>query len=47
MACIAGGIAQAFYKAVPPEIVAFVRRKLPHGLLDIFDRFNVRFGCAF
>ena len=47
MACIAGGIAQAFYKAVPSEIVAFVRRKLPRGLLDILDRFNERFGCAF
>ncbi len=47
MACIAGGIAQAYYKKVPPEIVAFVRRQLPPELGAILDRFNERFGCAF
>lgn len=40
IACIAGGIAQAFYREIPPEIVAEVRKRLPQEFLDIIDRFN-------
>jgi ADP-ribosylglycohydrolase len=47
MACIAGGIAQAYYKMVPTEIVEFVRTKLPRELLNILDQFNKRFGVEF
>ena len=47
MACIAGGIAQAFYKKVPADIVADVRNKLPMDLLTVVDRFNAKYGCNF
>ena len=44
LACITGGIAQAFYKGVPPEIAARVRKVLPRELLDVVDRFSSRYG---
>lgn len=44
LACIAGGIAHAYYKSIPSEIVSRVRRILPEDLLEIVDRFNQRFG---
>ena len=44
MACIAGGIAQAFYGAIPEEIVKQTRKRLPKGFLAIVDGFNERFG---
>ncbi len=43
MACIAGGIAQAFYKEIPADIVANVRKRLPDEFLLVVDRFNERF----
>ena len=43
MACIAGGIAQAFYKEIPESIAEEVHRKLPHDLRDVLDRFNEKF----
>jgi ADP-ribosylglycohydrolase len=45
MACIAGGIAQAFYKKIPGRIVSGVRAGLPRELLEILDRFNARYRC--
>lgn len=39
MACIAGGIAHAFYGKIPQEIVANVRERLPDEFLVIIDRF--------
>jgi ADP-ribosylglycohydrolase len=47
MACIAGGIAQAYYKAIPEKIVAQVRARLPQDLLEIVDRFNAAYRCVF
>ncbi len=47
MACIAGGIAQAYYKVVPPKTVQQVREKLPADLLSLLDQFNERFKCLF
>ena len=44
MACIAGGIAQAFYGSVPEPIAGEVRKRLPDGLLDVLDRFQHRYG---
>lgn len=46
MACIAGGIAQAFYGAgaVPEPIAGEVRTRLPSGLLDVLDRFEHCYG---
>jgi len=47
MACIAGGIAQAFYKSIPRVIVERVLEKLPPDLLEVVKRFNDRYGCVF
>ena len=46
MACIAGGVAQAFYGAVPEQIVREVRSRLPEGFLDVLDRFESRYGSV-
>ena len=43
-ACMAGGIAQAYYKTVPQEIVSNVRKRLPDELLTIIDAFNEKYG---
>ena len=47
MACIAGGIAQAYYGRVPPKIVDQVRQRLPKTFLQIIDQFNSTFGVSF
>ncbi len=39
LACITGGIAHAFYREIPLEIVMETRARLPQDLLDIIDRF--------
>ncbi len=44
MACIAGGIAQAFYRDIPSHIVSEVRKRLPEEFLRVVDEFNKRFG---
>ena len=41
-ACIAGGIAEAFYGGVPEEIEREVRARLPQDFLDIIDLFYER-----
>jgi ADP-ribosylglycohydrolase len=46
MACIAGGVAQAFYRAVPELIAREVRARLPEGFLDVLARFESRYGSA-
>jgi ADP-ribosylglycohydrolase len=43
IACIAGGIAHAFYKYIPEEIVSKVRERLPDEFLSILDRFNSKY----
>ncbi|MFC1567339.1 ADP-ribosylglycohydrolase family protein [Thermodesulfobacteriota bacterium] len=40
LACIAGGIAEAFYGEVPLEIVAEVKSRLPDEMLTIIERFE-------
>lgn len=40
LACITGGIAYAFYKEIPQEIVSEVRGRLPDEFLNIMDRFS-------
>ncbi len=42
-ACIAGGIAHAFYKEISPEIVSGVRARLPQEFIEIMDRFQERY----
>ena len=40
IACIAGGIAQAFYKEIPSKIISKARNLLPEEFLTIIDEFN-------
>ena len=44
MACIAGGIAQAFYRQIPAAIVVEVRKRLPQEFLQVIDAFNSAYG---
>lgn len=44
LACIAGGIAQAYYGSVPAAIVKAVREVLPADILDIVDQFHRKYG---
>jgi ADP-ribosylglycohydrolase len=43
-AAIAGGIAEAFYGAVPDAIAAEVIARLPHEFREVMAEFNERFG---
>lgn len=43
MACIAGGIAQAFYGGVPEDIAEQTRKRLPKRFLEIMDEFSERY----
>ena len=43
IACMAGGIAEAYYRFIPEYIVAKVRTCLDPDLLRIIDQFNTRF----
>jgi ADP-ribosylglycohydrolase len=47
MACIAGGIAQAFYKKIPAGIVMKAREKLTKDLLTVVDQFNETYSCHY
>jgi ADP-ribosylglycohydrolase len=44
LACMAGGIAQAYYKNVPPDIASNIRERLPDEFLSVIDEFNERYG---
>ena len=44
LACMAGGLAQAYYKHVPDYIEEMVRELLDDDLLAIVDEFNERYG---
>ncbi len=43
LACMAGGIAEAFYGGVPGEIVSEAKSRLPEDLLEITERFEIKF----
>lgn len=43
LACIAGGISQAFYKKIPTEIIMEIRKRLPQEFLEIIDMFNAKY----
>jgi len=45
LACITGGIAQAFYKSIPQTIVTEVNKRLPFEFVSIIDKFNDVYGC--
>jgi ADP-ribosylglycohydrolase len=44
IACMTGGIAQAYYKVVPGPILQKVRGILDPGLLRVVDRFSEKYG---
>ncbi len=44
LACIAGGIAQAYYRTLPVEITTPVLKLLPEDLLNVYKRFSQRYG---
>ena len=44
IACIAGGIAQAYYRDIPLEIISNVRKRLPEEFLFIIDEFYTKHG---
>jgi ADP-ribosylglycohydrolase len=43
LACITGGIAHAFYKEIPQEIIVEVEGRLPEEFLSIIDRFSAAY----
>ena len=45
LACITGGIAEAFYGSVPKEIHKHVRQSLPPDLWKITEAFCKKYGC--
>jgi len=47
MACIAGGIAQAWYKELPVDVVDEVRKRLAPDLWEVVKHFNMVYGCEF
>ena len=44
LACIAGGIAQAYYKTLPQTIQDQLRARLPDEFVSIIDEFNHTYG---
>lgn len=44
LACIVGGLSEAYYKDIPFEWVRFARVRLDHHLLNIVDRFEEKYG---
>jgi len=47
MACITGGIAQAYYKEIPENIAEDVRNRLPPDLREVLNEFNMKYQCQF
>ena len=47
LACITGGIAQAYYKEIPSEIIDETKNFLTDELWEITDQFNKKFSCQF
>ena len=47
MACIAGGIAQAYYRQIPETIVEKALEKLTPDLRQVVDRFARTYSCPF
>ena len=45
LACIAGGIAHAFYGEIPEPLESAVRLRVPADLLQIIDEFGAKYGA--
>lgn len=46
LACITGGVAEAYYGEVPLELATRVRTLLDARLVAVVDRFRERFGLS-
>ena len=44
LACIAGGVAEAYYAGIPDDLASVGRALLDPALLDVVDRFRARFS---
>lgn len=44
IACMAGGIAQAFYREIPDSLVSQTNLRLDWGLKQVINRFNEHYG---
>ena len=44
LGCMAGGIAQAYYRHIPHDIIRETRNRLAVDLLEIVDTFNIKYG---
>lgn len=44
IACITGGIANAFYQEIPSQIINFVSDKLPNNFIEIINDFTKQFS---
>ncbi len=44
IACITGGIAAAFYKEIPDEIIEGVVQRLPQEFIDLLNQFEEKFN---
>jgi ADP-ribosylglycohydrolase len=44
LACITGGIAQAYYRQIPERISRETRRRLPAEFVEVLEEFGARFG---
>jgi ADP-ribosylglycohydrolase len=43
LACIAGGVAEAFYKGVPPELAAFAEKRLDPPMKAVLNSFRAEY----
>lgn len=46
LACITGGLAEAYYKEIPEEIVKEMWSRLPENLREILREMRGRFGYS-
>ena len=43
IACMTGGIAEAYYKKIPDEIVTTVMDMLPQQMIEVIEEFSTRY----
>jgi ADP-ribosylglycohydrolase len=43
LACITGGIAEAFYKEIPGWFVDFINKKIPGDMKQVIKRFRAKY----
>lgn len=45
--CIAGGIAQAFYKKIPEDLISKTYKIIPQEFIDIIEEFNKKYNIEY